>query len=535
MTAPALWRSPRLYAVLAVLLVAIAVARIVSTYREFNATFDEPAHLATGMEWLDKGQYTIESLHPPLARVAVALGPWLDGIRSQGHNALWREAYFVMYSGEDYYRTLTLMRLGVIPFFLLLCFAVWMWTRRLYGEEAAVIAVGLTTLLPPVLAHASVATTDMALTATLLLTFFAFARWLHDPGWQSSAALGAAGGLAVLSKFSAGPFLVVGGALYLAARLILPRTVAASPDVILREPSRSSAKQWTLGALTALAVSLLVIWAGYRFSVANIGGLPLPAPEFVKGLYKVAERNGLGLDAYLLGELRTHGWWYFFPVTIAVKTPIAFLVLAIAGGVFAIRRSVHTHDWLYLAPLLGAGAVLGFSMISNINIGVRHVLPVYPLLAIGAAGVVVELWRSTRRRQGARVVVAIAITWLSFSSMRAHPDYIAWFNELAGDRPDRILVNGDLDWGQDLDRLADTLNARGITSVRIAYFGSASPPKHIQGAQRLSPHERPPGWVAVSEAVIKGVLVSPTDGFRWADSIPPVARVGKSIRLYHFK
>ena len=545
MIAPALWRSPRRYAVLAVLLTAIAVARIVSTYRVFNATFDEPAHLATGMEWLDKGQYTIESLHPPLARVAVALGPYLDGIRSQGHSALWREAYFVMYSG-DYYRTLTLMRLGVIPLFVLLCFAVWVWTRGLYGDEAALVAVGLTSLLPPVLAHASVATTDMALTATLVLTLFAFTRWLHDPGWKWSLALGVAGGLAVLSKFSAGPFLVVAGILYIAARLLLPRTFALPPVVILSEasvsaqgdPERSTAssgRQWVPGALTALAASLLVIWAGYRFSVSEIGGMPLPAPEFVKGLYKVAERNGLGLEAYLLGELRTHGWWYFFPVTLAVKTPIPFLLLAIAGAGFAIRYALRTRSWLYLAPLLGAAAVLGFSMISNINIGVRHVLPVYPLLAIGAAGIVMALWHSTARPQINRAIVVVAVAWLSFSSVRAHPDYVAWFNEFAGDRPDRIVVNGDLDWGQDLDRLADTLDARGVTSVHIAYFGSASPPKHIKGAQRLSPYERPAGWVAVSEAVIKGVLVSPTDGFRWADSIPPVARVGKSIRLYHFK
>lgn len=525
MTGTAPPRSRRLFVAIAVVLVMIAIVRIVATYRVFNATFDEPAHLATGMEWLDRGQYTIETLHPPLARVAVSLGPWLDGLHSQGHTALWREGYFVIYSGESYYRTLTLMRLGVLPFFLLLCWVVWWWTRRLFGEEAALAALALTTLLPPVLAHASVATTDMALTATLLVTLYAFSRWLDEPTRTRSLILGVAGALAVLSKFSSGPFLIAGGLGTLVARWWLPGP----------ERSRRLALPPIASALIALGSSLFMIWAGYRFSVAMIGGLPLPAPEFVKGLYKVAERNGLGLDAYLLGELGTHGWWYFFPVTLAVKTPIGFLLLAGAGVAFVVREAWRGRDWRPLVPLIGAAAVLGSSMPANINIGVRHVLPVYPLLAIGAGGAAVALWRNGHRKALARAFVAISAAWLLVSSVRAHPDYIAYFNEIAGSRPDRILVNGDLDWGQDLDRLADTLRARGVTKVKIAYFGSASPPKHLEGAERLSPYEKPAGWVAISEAVIKGVLVVPPDGFRWADSVAPVARVGKSIRLYYFK
>ena len=519
-------RTSRRHIVVAVLLVVVAIARIVATYSEFNATFDEPAHLATGMQWLDKGQYNIESLHPPLARVAVALGPYLDGIRSQGHEALWREAYFVMYSGESYYRTLTLMRLGVLPFFILLCVVVWLWTRRLFGEDAAVVAVGLTTLLPPILAHGSVATTDMALTSTLLLTLYVFTKWLDAPTPRLSVALGVAGALTVLSKFSSGPYLMASAPLILATRWWFSGPTVRERRFDLPPASR---------ILIAFATCLFVIWAGYRFSVASIGGLPLPAPEFVKGLYKVSEVNGRGLDAYLLGEISTHGWWYFFPVTLAVKTPIAFLVLAGVGVVFAIRSAFQTRLWHPLVPVIVVVAILASSMPASINIGVRHVLPVYPLLAIVAGGGVMLLWRSVSHVRLKRAFVGVAAAWLLLASARAHPDYIADFNELVGNRPDRVLVNGDLDWGQDLDRLAREVKKRGITRIRIAYFGSASPPKHIPGVERLTPYDRSPGWVAVSEAVIKGVLVAPRDGFAWADSIKPVARVGKSIRLYHFE
>jgi hypothetical protein len=526
-TGPVLPRARPAYLAIAALLVVIAIVRIISTYQRFNATFDEPAHLATGMQWIDRGQYNIESLHPPLARVFIALGPYIDGIRSKGHQAVWQEAYYVMYSGRSYYRTLTLMRVGVLPFFLLLCWVVWWWTRRLYGDDAALLALALTTFLPPILAHGSVATTDMALTSTLLLTFAVFARWLDEPTRRWSMLLGLAGALAVLSKFSSGPFLIAGGAGVLGTRWWFSNRPTEDTGRRLQLPGVAS-------MLTVIGTTLVVIWAGYRFSIANVGGLPLPAPEFVKGLYKVSEVNGRGLDAYLLGEVSTHGWWYFFPVTLAVKTPIGFLLLAIAGIVFVLRDALRRGDWRVLVPLIGAAAVLGTSMPANINIGVRHVLPVLPLLAIGAAGATMALWHSIDHRRLARGFVAVCGAWLIVSSVRAHPEYITYFNEFAGSRPDRILVNGDLDWGQDLDRLADTLRARNATRVKVAYFGSASPPKHLVGAERLSPFEKPSGYVAVSEAVIKGILVEPRNGFAWADSIAPVARIGKSIRLYHF-
>ena len=529
MTGPALPRARPAYLAIAALLVVIAVARIVATYQVFNATFDEPAHLATGMQWIDRGQYNIESLHPPLARVFIALGPYIDGIRSQGHQAVWQEAYYVMYSGPSYYRTLTLMRLGVLPFFLLMCWVVWWWTRRLFGDEAALVALALTTLLPSVLAHGSVATTDMALTAMLLMTLAFFSRWLDEPTRRWSMLLGMAGALAVLSKFSSGPFLIASGAGILIVRWWYSKpSDGASGRRLVLPPLQQM--------LAVVLTTLVVIWAGYRFSVASVGGLPLPAPEFVKGLYKVSEVNGRGLDAYLLGQVSTHGWWYFFPVTIAVKTPIEFLLLAIAGIVFALRHAHRTRDWRMLVPLIAAAAVLGTSMPANINIGIRHVLPVLPLLAIGAAGATMAIWRvTTGPWRFGRAFVALCCAFLLSHSIGAHPEYIAYFNEFAGSRPDRILVNGDLDWGQDLDRLADTLRARGVTKVKVAYFGSASPPRHLVGAERLSPFEKPSGYVAVSEAVIKGILVEPRNGFAWADSIPPVARIGKSIRLYRFE
>ena len=108
-----------LLAFCAVLLVALAVARIVATYRVFNQTFDEPAHIACGIEWLDEAQYRYEHQHPPLARIAVALGPYLAGTRSSGLKSVYEEGNGILYSGDHYFRTLAMARMGILPFFVL--------------------------------------------------------------------------------------------------------------------------------------------------------------------------------------------------------------------------------------------------------------------------------------------------------------------------------------------------------------------------------------------------------------------------------
>jgi len=154
---------------LAVALVLLASLRIVSTYTVFNHTSDEPAHIACGMEWLDKGIYVWEPQHPPLARVATAIGPYLIGARSHDtprnqFMAMSKDGLAILYQGHHYDWTLSLARLGILPFFWLGCAVVYWWARRFYGPEVAVAGVFLFSFLPPILAHGGLATTDMALT-----------------------------------------------------------------------------------------------------------------------------------------------------------------------------------------------------------------------------------------------------------------------------------------------------------------------------------------------------------------------------------
>jgi hypothetical protein len=202
-----------------VLLVTLASMRIAATYAVFSHTVDEPAHLACGMEWLSQGTYSYETQHPPLARVAAALGPFLAGETSQNLPEKWQEGLAILAHGGHYERNLALARLGILPFFWLACWVVYAWTRRYLGTLQALLAVLLFTNLPPVLAHAGLATTDMALAATTGAAFLAAARWCEHPGPLNSLVFGGATGLAVLSKLSALAFIPV--ALFAALVLLL--------------------------------------------------------------------------------------------------------------------------------------------------------------------------------------------------------------------------------------------------------------------------------------------------------------------------
>src|SRR5579871_2235257 len=135
-------------------LTAIASVRIVSTYHVFSHTSDEPAHIACGMEWLSKGVYKYEPQHPPLARVAAALGPFLAGLRSQGKPDMSQEGLVLLAKDGHYDRNLALARLGILPFFWIATLVVYLWAKRYFGEPSAAISVLLFTFLPSVLAHA---------------------------------------------------------------------------------------------------------------------------------------------------------------------------------------------------------------------------------------------------------------------------------------------------------------------------------------------------------------------------------------------
>lgn len=525
--------------VVAALSVFAATLLIVSTYSVFSQTVDEGEHLAAGMEWLDGGSYTYRPINPPLARVAVALGPYLAGARSQGRASVWTEGKLLLEYQGHYQRTLTLARLGILPFFWLTCFVLWRFIARHCGPWHAALAILLFAFCPPVLANASVATTDLPFAAMFLCAVVAFWNFLRQPRASSALVSGCVIALALLCKLSGLPYLlVVCGGLYIFLRI-----------------EKRAAPSWKYLCIAGVALAL-TIWAGYRFSIGPIldldhvneiemahlrklpGGLAriffwqgVPAPEFFKGLAQTFSLLQKKRPAYLLGQTYLGGRWYFYPVAIAVKTPIPLLLLAVVGTV---RALVLPRVPASRFALIGVAGPLLVAMISSVNMGLRHVLVIYPFLAMLGAYGFFWLWQMGVSRASivaSRAIVALLLVWTVLTCVRAAPDFIPYFNEAAAPYGSRILVDSDFDWGQDLKRLSSVLQQNHVDFIWIAYEGSADLTLHgLPPAQLLLPRQRPAGWVAVSEFFIR---TAPRD-YGWVENYKPERVVGKTIRLYHF-
>jgi hypothetical protein len=532
--------------VLACLFLVIASARIVSTYSQLTVVDDEPGHFACGLEWLSKHMYRYEAQHPPLQRVLDAIGPYLAGVRPIGGPDRNEEGAAVIARTGNVDRTVFLMRLGVLPCFWIACAVVYLWARRYWGGAVAAVAVACFSITPPVLANAGLATTDIALAAFLPAAFLAGMVWAESSTRRRSMVFGFACALAVLSKFTA-----IG---YLAAAIVLALTLWAAS----RRPSLHQ-----LGALVrerAAGFGIIVptaaatIWAAYWFSIGRVGDVMLPAPEFFNGIADAARHAAAGhdADAYLLGETSPTGFWYFFFVALALKTPLALVLVAIVGLLACLGEWRSPGSISVIALTFG---ILLSTIPTRLNIGVRHVLPVYASLSIAAAVGLVAVVRMIRRPLWAAPAGAGLLLWASVSGARAHPDYLSYFNEIAAGEPERCLVQSDLDWGQGKKLLATRLRALGVKHIAIKV--NAGPLFH-QELYPEYPHtvvddDHPsPGWTVISandrvlikhgadQPVLHGTdynalvnAMQPASHQRpWYESVQPTERVSGYILFY---
>jgi hypothetical protein len=557
----------RQYIVL-VALALIAVSRTVATYAITAQGFDENCHIAAAMEWLDKHTYTLDPVHPPLARVAIGLPLYLIGERypelpaaqpdSKNYNVVGNS---IIYGDGHYQRNLALGRSGILPFLVLAMVLVFLWTRRAFGDFAGVMAAALFSTLPTVLAFSGMAYTDLPAACMQFGSLFAFAIWLKNPSSRSTLLLGITLGLAVLSKLTIVLFFPAAALTILLCKWI----------VDIRQPRSTgpALSNWIGKAAQATVIVVFVVWGGYGFSSGRVresmqvspDNMPsfqhfpapvrslaremvvsdwaLPAPAFIRGFATAWTLNKIAPPSYVFGRTQNGGWWYFFLAALIVKTPLPFLVLS-AIGLVGLVHSVRLKQWAPLAPAASAIGILLVTMTVSYDVGLRHVLVVLPLLAVAAGGGGALLWQHQGKyRTWCRALLAGLLLWQAISSFETSSDYIAYFNALAGSNPSEVLLTGcDLDCGQDLYRLSQVLRARQVAHANIAIWTSAEMSR--VGLPEFSvpePFQPVTGWVAISKrSLLLGDVFHktyPPGAFAWLGKYQPVQRVGKTIDLYY--
>jgi 4-amino-4-deoxy-L-arabinose transferase-like glycosyltransferase len=517
----------------------LAVVCIRSTHRVFSPTADEPVHVAAGYEYLTQHKYTIDSEHPPLARAVFALPlasthvAAFDAYAAGGDARQLHLADALLGANGDAMGDIAKARAGNLLFVVIAIVAVALLGRELFGDAAGLSAAIAFVLTPSVLAHGGLATTDMAGTAAVALALFVLYRWLPSPSWGWTIALGLAVGLGALCKFT---FLLFFGicAVICVAPAILP--ARSSPD-----PLAGRIAGATLRIAGATLIAFVVVWGGYFFHHSRMVWMDptapaqtehvlgsrwigervnLPAPQYLFGLLRVKQHDERGTSVYLLGRVWPRGRWYYFPLVLAIKTPIPLLLL-FAIGIATLRR----HREIAVMALALLLAVIP----SHINLGVRHILPIFVFVSILAAVGCLALWK----RQ--RIAGGLLVAWLIADVLAAHPDYLPWMNAFAGSHPERVVVESNFDWGQDLHRLALACRQRHITSLRAAFFTTTDP--HLVGVPMsggIDPYEPSHGWIAISESILEPEQSADPNRFAWLTrNGRAFTRIGKGVRLYY--
>lgn len=481
-----------------------------------SASFDETYHMVSGRALTQERAWTPSQPNPPLLLRWLALplpaqdrllpfdgAAWKAGPRSYGlefvySNLLPPDTLLRRSRGAN-------LALGV----LLAALTAW-WAFRLGSAPAALCCLALFAFMPPLLAHAHMATADIGnallCTATLALLW----RGARSPGPAWAAAAGFAAGLALAGKYTSG--------------LMLPVSVA----FIYFWPGKKAVNYaaWALAAAAGL-------W---------LGCLPLSPRDWLSNGLSVARELDAGHITYLLGAVAREGSWLYFPLAFLIKTPLPALLLGGAGLYYFMRdRARWRERALYLA--LPGAAWLLVGVVSNTQVGIRHVLPLYPLLCAWGGLAAARLWAGGLRAQ--RGALLLLLAWLAGGTIAASPWQLSYFNELAGGARGghRYLLDSNLDWGQGLKELGVYARERGAGHIYLSYFGCGDPhayglkyaPVLMTTCARLPGDGLPPEGkklLAVSVTNRLGVYYTPSSLFSWLDTRRPEKIAGNSIWVY---
>lgn len=553
-----------------------------------SQTTDEAVHLSAGLSYWRTGDFRLNPEHPPLIKLLAAL-PLLPfrNLPLMTSGAAWNEPNEWTIGAHFLYRqsmnNFSLGRLilfgGRLPIILLwAAFGVTLYfCCRRWGEWAATLALVAFAADPNWLGHGHLVTTDVGVAAAFFFVILAVEAYVRRPTWGRVSILAGLFAAAQVTKFSA-----------LILWLIVP---VLGWLALAYHPSVFRWRHWWRMMGMTIGAGLIVTWAVYGFEVKSMtrdrqlaamwqsrrtfiaedrspsdrpflervivatppgtwfgnvidhaGQWSVPAYSYWRGIIALDNHQFWGHDAFLLGQASTLGWWYYFPVAFAVKTPLltVLALLASAGfgmAVFTVRCRAR-RPWRAVVPLtgwmFGLPPIVFFlwSMTSHINIGVRHIFPVYPFVWMAVGRLASKPFGRLRPWMTALVIGGGLIV----TAAAAWPHTIGYFNALAGGTSGghRILLDSNLDWNQDIWRLQSWLRHNQVTSYSLALFGSIPQAsifpqaKPIPGTSEVDRGIQPT-WPVIISA---GQLYNLEGPFRWLRGYRPDTTIGTSIYVF---
>jgi len=513
-----------------------------------SLTYDEPVHVIAGLDAWRAHQFTKWNDQPPLGRLLLT-APLLLSAPERWHlvdRGPSGANYWSILVQPDAVALARRTRAVNIGLGLLLAALVWFTARRLFSAGAANLALALFACSPALIAHFSLATVDGLATLTCFAAAAAVVRWRRNPSWPLTVVVGLALGLFLAAKFSAPPIVILALAIMAAihSRERWPVRIAkTSAAAIVAVAVVWGTYGWHVGPVTFRNGSLAGPYARDNTVIVPVHSaftwtLPLPAPEFVAALGGVVQHGVRGQPAYLLGDVKaSSGWHRYFPIVVLLKWPVTMWLLAIAGMVFlaagrpprarAFQASGSARD---VALLMVFPAVFFASATTtNLDIGDRYVLPVYPFLLLLCAAA----WDAIHTRAAGRALIAALVLCQAVDVARYAPDYLSYFN--AWVRPASsytLLSDSNLDWGQGLLALATYERTHPATATWLAYFGGVDPSSYGIRARALGEDDRVHGTVVVSATHLSGQYLRDPAAYHWLFAHPRTAILNHTLYVF---
>ena len=500
---------------------------------------------------------------------------------------------FLYRSGNDADKLIAFGRIGPILLTLLFGWFVFKWARELFGAKWALFTLALFAFSPTIMAHGRLVTTDVPAAFAFFIAIYYYVKLLKNPSGKNLIIAGVAFAIAQLLKFSLVLllgflpaitllWLVVNGLkskelalwtlrflaiLAITALIILP----IYQFHVLNYPPEKQATdiQHILKNNKFPALTDALIWMTDKPILRAYA-------QYVLGVSMVFMRVAGGNTTYFLGEVSNQAWLHYFPVVFLLKVPAAMLAFILLSFVTFKLRLYRIFKSIGLKNIFGSMpqkildnfdevAMLLFiifywviSVTGNLNIGVRHVLPTFPFMYLIIAGqmkrwlqgapeikniypltAVIQFIKFYLKNAGKTVFIIVLFFWYIVSFIGIYPHYIAYFNEFAGGPANgyKYVVDSNLDWGQDLRRLAKFVKEKNIEHIKVDYFGGGDVKYYLGDKAEIwhADNGETTGWLAISATFLQTSRAYPWASYEWLEAYEPVAKIGYSIFIYNIE
>lgn len=546
-----------------------------------SAIRDEVPHIVSGYSYITKGDYRLNPEHPPLIKDLAALPllfmnpnfpqeQWEKGINDQ-----WAEGTEFLYKSDNNADLMIFLgRIPVVLLSILLGFFVFRWATELYGKKAGLFALTLYVFDANIIAHSRFITTDLGIAATLFINLYFLWRFFKEPSKKGLLLVAVTLAIALLTKFSA-PILVIVYAITSLYFIIRPKKFEKGSLLFTRFYNSDLIRRLLGFFLTFLSVGIIalaIVWVTYFFHTINMpedvavksieqqlenptlknfliglahNDITRPIGHFFLGFFMVGQHATGGHSAFLLGEV-SNGWWYYYIVAFLIKTPVPVLIFIVLGTIFWLRRKEKDHKAkiVLLAPVF---IFVYFALSTRINLGIRYLLPIFPLLYVFLSFMAkdvtlknLKLLKDKHLNSNAvfSVIFLLLMSWAVITSIKSYPYYLSYFNELIGGPKNgmRYITDSNLDWGQDMKRLVRYVEDNNLDKIRVDYFGGADYPpyylgnKYISWDSKKSPEK---GYYAISVTYFQQAMFY--NEYQWLKDKKPLTTIGHSILIFKYE